>query len=62
MQVGIALFLIFVPVETGFHVKQYPQTPGFIGLAVHLMVWTPLLILTHGRIGISLVVQKIFKK
>ena len=32
--------------------------PGFVGLAVRLIVWTPLLILTPGRVGISLVVKK----
>ena len=40
--------------------KQYPQTAGFVGLAVHLVVWT-LLILTPGRVGISQVVQKSLK-
>ena len=30
----------------------------FVGLAVHLVVWTPLLTLTLGRVGISQFVQK----
>ena len=38
--------------------KQYLQMAGFIDFAIHLMVWTPLLILTPGCVGISLVVQK----
>ena len=31
---------------------------GFVGFAIHLVVWTPLLILTPGHVGISQVVQK----
>ena len=34
------------------------ETAGFVGLAVRLVVWTSLLILTSGRVGISQVVQK----
>ena len=40
-----------------------PQTAaGFVGLAIRLVVWSPLLILTPGSVSISQVVQKIFKK
>ena len=38
--------------------KQYPQTAGFVDLAVRLVVWTPLLIITPGHVGISQIVQK----
>ena len=38
--------------------KQYPQTVSFVSLAVRLVVWTPLLILTLGCVGISQFVQK----
>ena len=41
---------------------ENPQTAGFVGFAVCLVVWTPLLILTPDHVDISLVVKKIFKK
>ena len=42
--------------------KQYPQTAGFVGLAVRQVVWIQLFFLTSGRVGISQVVQKKLKK
>ena len=36
--------------------KQYPQTAGFVGLAVCLLILAP------ACVGISQVVQKIYKK
>ena len=38
--------------------KEYQQTAGFVGLAIHLEVRTPLLTLTPGCVGISQIVQK----
>ena len=42
-------------------VRSNTQTAGFVGLAVRLLVWTPLFLLTSDRVSISQVVQKSLK-